>query len=72
MTGDRVVELDSFAAVAHDGIPTFLVAGKKSGQFSCVFSSKTQVSFFAFSETDINANVPDRWLDPRNTLAQVA
>lgn len=31
-----------------------------------------QVSFFAFSESDVNANGPDRWLDPRNTLAQVS
>jgi hypothetical protein len=29
-----------------------------------------QVSFFALSETDVNANAPDRWLDPRNTLQQ--
>ncbi len=29
-----------------------------------------QVSFFALSETDANANAPDRWLDPRNTLQQ--
>ncbi len=29
-----------------------------------------QVSFFALSETDVNANTPDRWLDPEKTLEQ--
>lgn len=29
-----------------------------------------QVSFFSLSETTPNSSAPDRWLDPRNTLAQ--